>query len=134
MLLLPMAFCLLFKFWPMTGLVMAFKNFKIIKGIWGSPWNGFDNFQYLFSRSESIGVILQTLKLNLFDLLFGFPMPILLAIMLNEVRSKTFKRVTQTIIYLPHFLSWVIIASIYIMMLKTETGMLNIIASNLGSQ
>ena len=134
MLLLPMAFCLLFKYWPMTGLAMAFKNFKIVKGIWGSPWNGMDNFNYLFSRPESIGVILQTLKLNVLDLAIGFPMPILLAVMLNEVRSKSFKRITQTVIYLPHFLSWVIIASLFIAMLRTETGMLNVIAANMGGQ
>ena len=132
MLLFPMAFCLLFKYWPMTGLAMAFKNFKIVKGIWGSPWNGIDNFKYLFSRPESVGVILQTLKLNLLDLAIGFPMPILLAIMLNEVRNKAFKRITQTVIYLPHFLSWVIIASLFIAMLRTETGMLNVIAANMG--
>ena len=134
MLVLPMAFCLLFKYWPMTGLVMAFKNFKIIRGIWGSPWNGLDNFSYLFSKPESVGVILQTLKLNLLDLAVGFPMPIILAIMLNEVRSKSFKRITQTVIYLPHFLSWVIIASLFISMLRTETGMLNVIASNMGGK
>ena len=132
MLILPMAFCLVFKYWPMTGLVMAFKNFKIIRGIWGSPWNGIDNFTYLFSRAESVSVILQTLKLNVFDLLFGFPMPIILAVMLNEVRNKTFKRVTQTVIYLPHFLSWVIIASLFIMLLRTETGILNVITASLG--
>ncbi len=132
MLVLPMAFCLLFKYWPMTGLVMAFKNFKIMRGIWGSPWNGLENFQYLFSRSESVGVILQTLKLNVLDLAVGFPMPIILAVMLNEVRSKPFKRITQTVIYLPHFLSWVIIASLFIAMLRTETGMLNVLAMNMG--
>ena len=132
MMALPMAFCLLFKYWPMTGLVMAFKNFKMMRGIWGSDWNGFKNFEYLFSRSESVTVILQTLKLNLMDLLFGFTMPIILSIMLNEVRSKSFKRITQTVIYLPHFLSWVIIASLFIMLLRTETGMVNIIAAGLG--
>ncbi len=132
MLILPTAFCLLFKYWPMTGLVMAFKNFKMMRGIWGSEWNGLANFEYLFSRSESIGVILQTLKLNLLDLLFGFTMPIILSIMLNEVRSKAFKRITQTVIYLPHFLSWVIISSLFIMLLRTETGMINIIAMSMG--
>ena len=132
MLVLPTAFCLLFKYWPMSGLVMAFKNFKIMRGIWGSPWNGFDNFAYLFNRPDSVGVILQTLKLNLLDLVFGFTMPILLSIMLNEVRSKTFKRITQTVIYLPHFLSWVIISSLFIMLLRTETGMINVIAASMG--
>ena len=132
MLALPMAFCLLFKYWPMTGLVMAFKDFGMIEGIWASPFNGTENFRDLFSRSESVGVIWQTLKLNLLDLLFGFPMPIILAVMLNEVSSKLFKRVTQTVIYLPHFLSWVIISSIFLMLLKTETGMINVIAANMG--
>lgn len=134
MLVLPMAFCLLFKYWPMTGLAMAFKDYKVVRGIWGSKWNGFSNFQYLFSRAESIGVILQTLKLNLLDLLFGFPMPIILAIMINECRSKAFKRITQTVIYLPHFLSWVIIASMFIMLLRTETGIVNIVSASLGGQ
>ena len=134
MLIIPLAFCLLFKYWPMTGLAMAFKNFKIIRGVWGSPWNGFDNFKYLFSRPDSIKVILQTLKLNVFDLAFGFPMPIILAVMLAEVRNKTFKRVTQTVLYLPHFLSWVIIASIFTTMLRTQTGIINVITANLGGQ
>ena len=132
MLLLPVGFCLLFKYWPMTGLVMAFKDFGMMNGIWGSPWNGLENFRYLFSRSDSVGVILQTLKLNVLDLAFGFPMPIILAIMLNEVSSKSFKRVTQTVIYLPHFLSWVIIASLFITMLRTETGMINTISFSMG--
>ena len=134
MLLLPTAFCLLFKYWPMTGLVMALKNFKMMRGIWGSEWNGFANFEYLFSKSESIGVILQTLKLNLFDLAFGFTMPIILSILLNEVRSKPFKRITQTVIYLPHFLSWVIIASLFIMLLRTETGIVNVLIANMGGE
>ncbi len=134
MLVLPMAFCLLFKYWPMTGLTMAFKDYKVVRGIWGSKWNGLANFRYLFSRPESVGVILQTLKLNLLDLLFGFPMPIILAVMINECRSKLFKRVTQTVIYLPHFLSWVIIASMFIMLLKTETGIVNIMAASLGGK
>ena len=132
MLILPTAFCLLFKYWPMTGLVMAFKNFKMMLGIWGSEWNGLDNFRYLFGRAESIGVILQTLKLNLLDLAFGFTMPIILSLLLNEVRSKAFKRITQTVIYLPHFLSWVIISSLFIMLLRTETGMINIITTRMG--
>ena len=129
MLLLPVGFCLLFKYWPMTGLVMAFKDFGMMEGIWGSPWNGVENFRYLFSRADSVNVILQTLKLNVLDLVFGFPMPIILAIMLNEVSGKSFKRVTQTVIYLPHFLSWVIIASLFITMLRTETGMINTISA-----
>ncbi len=133
MLLLPTAFCLLFKYWPMTGLVMAFKNFKMMRGIWGSAWNGLDNFTYLFSRAESVTVILQTLKLNLLDLLFGFSMPIILSLLLNEVRSKAFKRITQTVIYLPHFLSWVIIASVALSLFKPETGLVNILLRNMGA-
>lgn len=132
MLVLPLAFCILFKYVPMRGLVLAFKDFKVIKGINGSKWNGMANFTYLFSKSESVNVILQTLKLNLLDLAFGFPMPIILAVMLNEVRNKAFKRITQTIIYLPHFLSWVIIGSVFMMLLKTDSGMLNIMIAGIG--
>lgn len=134
LLLLPMSFCILFRFVPMRGLVLAFKNYKVIKGISGSPWCGFDNFKYLFNKPESVNVILQTLKLNLLDLAFGFPMPILLAVMLNEVRSTAFKRITQTVIYLPHFLSWVIIGSIFMMLLKTDSGMINVMIGQAGGQ
>lgn len=134
LLLIPLAFCILFKFVPMRGLVLAFKDYKVIKGISGSAWCGMKNFQYLFSKPESVSVILQTLKLNLLDLAFGFPMPILLAIMLNEVKNSAFKRVTQTVIYLPHFLSWVIISSIFMMLLKTDSGMINVLIAQAGGQ
>lgn len=134
MLIFPMAFCLLFRYVPMRGLVLAFKDFKVIRGVNGSPWNGLDNFIQLFSKGESLNVILQTLKLNLLDLLFGFPMPIILAVMLNEIRNKTFKRVTQTVIYLPHFLSWVIIGSVFMMLLKTDSGMINILIAKMGGE
>lgn len=134
MLVLPLSFCILFKYVPMRGLVLAFKDFKVIRGISGSPWNGLENFSYLFSKGESLNVILQTLKLNLLDLAFGFPMPVILAVMLNEIGNKTFKRVTQTVIYLPHFLSWVIIGSIFMMLLKTDSGMLNVILASMGGQ
>ena len=134
LLLIPLAFCILFKYVPMRGLVLAFKDYKVIKGINGSAWCGMKNFQYLFSKPESVSVILQTLKLNLLDLAFGFPMPILLAIMLNEVKNSAFKRVTQTVIYLPHFLSWVIISSIFMMLLKTDSGMINVLIAQAGGQ
>lgn len=132
LLLPPTIFCFVFKYLPMSGLVMAFKNYKVILGPWASPWNGLDNFRYIFSRSESINVILNTLKLNVLDLIFAFPMPILLSLLINETGSRLFKRTVQTIIYLPHFLSWVIIASIFTMLLKTESGMVNIILGNMG--
>lgn len=112
LLLLPIAFVLLFKYGSYTGLVVAFKDYKILKGFGASDWVGFQNFVKVFNTRDFSRALRNTLLLNGLDLLFGFPAPILLALMLNEVRNRYFKRVTQTLLYLPHFLSWVIIGAI----------------------
>ncbi|WP_246096689.1 ABC transporter permease [Paenibacillus sinopodophylli] len=125
LLLLPgLAALLLFKYLPMYGVVIAFKDFNLISGIWGSPWAGFKHFEELFRAPKFYSVLENTLLINFYKLVFQFPLPILLALMINEVRNLMFKRFAQTITYLPHFLSWVIISAVFINVLSPQTGIL----------
>lgn len=115
---------LVFKYGPIAGLVVAFKQYNFADGIWGSPWVGLHQFELLFSNPLTMQIIRNTLVLSLLSILVGFPFPIVLAIMLNEVRKTWFKRSVQTLVYLPHFLSWVIIGGI-VVTLFSSTGFLN---------
>ncbi|QSF44278.1 ABC transporter permease [Paenibacillus tianjinensis] len=123
--LFPLAFVIVFKYLPMTGLVIAFKDYKIARGFWGSEWVGFQIFQEIFSKPDFARAVRNTLLLNILDLCFSFTMPIVLAILLNEVKSVRFKRVNQTLLYLPHFLSWVIIGAIGYQLLSEGSGVVN---------
>ncbi|RAV13346.1 ABC transporter permease [Paenibacillus contaminans] len=107
-------FCIffLFAYVPIYGLQIAFKDFHVLEGVWGSPWVGFDNFQRLFTGHGFTNALRNTIVISLLKYLITFPAPIILALMLNEVRNVMFRRVIQTISYLPHFFSWVILASI----------------------
>jgi putative aldouronate transport system permease protein len=135
LLLLPgLLVLLLFKYTPMFGVVIAFKDYNLFDGIWGSPWAGFKYFEELFANPKFYTVLGNTLLINLYKLVFQFPLPIILALMINEVRHLPFKRVTQTITYLPHFLSWVIISAIFINLLSPQTGILREIFAILGMQ
>ncbi|MCL1854111.1 MAG: ABC transporter permease subunit [Clostridia bacterium] len=125
LLIIPMAFVLLFKFGPMAGLIIAFKDYKIARGFWGSDWAGFQEFQKLFAHRDFWPALRNTLLLNSLDLALGFPMPILLALALNEARIKWLKRTTQTLLYLPHFLSWVVIGALAYQLFGLGNGMLN---------
>jgi putative aldouronate transport system permease protein len=131
---LPMAFVALFKFGPMFGLIIAFKEYRIARGFWGSPWVGFKIFQDIFSHRLFIPALRNTLLLNVLDLVLGFPTPILLALLLNEVNSKLFKRTSQTLLYLPHFLSWVIIGALAYQLFSVNTGMVNNLIENMGGK
>jgi len=128
----PVIMVLIFKYAPMGGLVIAFKDYKILKGFAGSDWAGFSNFIKAFSNKDFFRALRNTLMLNGMDLLFGFPMPIILAIMLNEVRTVWYKKLNQTLLYLPHFLSWVIIAGIAYQLLQPHTGLVNILLRKAG--
>ncbi len=130
--LLPLAFTLLFKYGSMTGLVIAFKDYKILKGFWGSEWVGFEVFQKVFHHRNFIKAVRNTLLLNSLDLIFGFPMPIILALILNEIRVRWFKRITQTLLYLPHFLSWIIIGAIGYQLFSLNNGIINTLIENMG--
>lgn len=121
---------IIFKYLPMLGTIMAFQNFKFAKGFTGSEWVGLKNFIRLFSSSDFYMILRNTLLLNVASVIFGFPIPVILAIFLNEVKGKIFKRVTQSIMYLPHFMSWVVLGGILIEMLSPSTGVVNMILKN----
>jgi putative aldouronate transport system permease protein len=129
---LPMLFLLLFKFGPMFGLVIAFKDYRIARGFWGSNWVGFKVFTDVFSHRLFMPALRNTLLLNLLDLVMGFPMPIILALLLNEIGAKWFKKTTQTLLYLPHFLSWVIIGALAYQLFSANYGMINNVLESLG--
>jgi putative aldouronate transport system permease protein len=125
-LLLPgLIYLVVFKYAPMWMLIIAFQDFNPWVGITGSAWVGFKHFQYLLSDPMFYLMLRNTLAINLMSLLFYFPLPIFLALLLNEVRHNTFKRFNQTIFYFPHFLSWVIIASLTFFVLSVDVGVIN---------
>jgi len=109
-----MLYFIIFAYIPMVGNIMAFQRFSPAKGIFGSPWVGLDNFRDFFSSYYFVRLIRNTFLISVYDLIFGFPAPILLALLLNEVNNKYFKRSIQTITYMPHFLSLVVVAGIII--------------------
>jgi len=134
MLLPGVIYFLVFRYWPIYGLVIAFKNFRVLEGITASPWVGFQNFQALFDSPLFMRALRNTLVISALKLVIGFPMPILLALMLNEVRHGGVKRIIQTVSYLPHFLSWVIIYAILIALLSPARGLVNQTVIGLGGQ
>ncbi|TDF94203.1 sugar ABC transporter permease [Paenibacillus piri] len=125
-------FLILFKLGPLWGLLLAFQDYSPFKGIAGSDWVGFKHFIELFESANFYTMLRNTLIINLFGLVFNFPLPILLALMLNEVRHELFKKLNQSIVYLPHFLSWVIVASMTFFILSTDVGIVNKIFKSLG--
>ncbi|MFK7697412.1 ABC transporter permease [Paenibacillus sp. HJGM_3] len=132
-LLIPcVVYFFIFNYIPMYGVIMAFKDFNFAKGILGSPWVGLDNFRYMFGLSDFYQVFWNSFYLGILRLVFGFPFPILLALFLNEMRSMIFQRVSQTIIYLPHFISWVVIGGILVNFLSPTWGVVNIFLGKFG--
>jgi len=125
-------FYAVFSYAPMYGITIAFKDFMLSKGVLGSPWIGFDHFQTLFALDKFWSVFYNTFYINLLKLIWGFPAPLILALLLNEVRRALFKRTVQTIIYLPYFISWVTIAGIVTAFLSVEDGLLNKIILAMG--
>lgn len=121
-----------FKYFPMGGLVIAFQDYQPFQGILGSPWVGFKHFVRLFTEPTFFMLLRNTLILFAMNIVFFFPLPILLALMLNEVRHKFFKNAIQTIIYIPHFMSWVIIVSITYVFLTVDGGVLNELLAAVG--
>jgi len=125
-------FLLIFKYAPIYGLVIAFQDFNIFKGIGGSEWVGLLQFERLFSSPDFIQVLSNTLIISVYKIVLLFPIPIMIAILLNEVRKMWFKRSIQTIIYLPHFLSWVVIAGLFVNVLSPSGGIVNQLIVYLG--
>lgn len=125
MLLPTILWFIVFLYKPMYGLQIAFKDYSIFRGVAGSPWVGFEHFETLFSNDQFLRAIGNTIKISALNLLFGFPAPIILALMFNEVLHATYKRTAQTIVYLPHFISSVIIAGIVITAFSPTAGIVN---------
>ena len=124
MILPGLLFILIFKYMPLGGITIAFKEFLPGKGIWGSPWVGLENFEYMLALPDSKLVMWNTLFIAAAKILINFPVPIIISILLNEVKNHRFKRSVQTIIYLPYFISWVILAGI-IQDLFAKEGLIN---------
>lgn len=122
---------LTFKYIPLLGNVIVFQNYDMFKGIWGSKWVGFDHFVTLFTYYDFLRILKNTLILSFYRLIFGFPAPLILAILLNEIRHMFFKRSIQTFLYFPHFLSWVIVGGIFIRLIDVN-GIINDLISMLG--
>lgn len=134
MILPGILYFLIYKYLPMYGLIIAFQDYKPYLGISGSEWVGLEHFKRLFSEPDFWMIFGNTLFLFLLQLVIFFPIPIILALMLNEVRNLPFKRTVQTIIYIPHFMSWVIIVSICYVILTLDGGVVNGILESLGFQ
>ena len=132
MVLVPIVYYIVFCYKPMYGLVIAFQKYNLFKGVAGSKWVGWDNFEFVFSMRDFPIALGNTLILNFLDLLFGFPVPIVLAIMLNEMRMVRVKKIFQTVLYLPHFLSWVIIGGMVLVIFAPTTGIINATLLKLG--
>ena len=121
-----------FAYAPLYGIQIAFKEYMFNKGIWGSKWIGFDNFRLLFLVGSFREIFVNTIIISFYKLVWGFPAPIIFAILLSELRSKRFLKSVQTISYLPHFLSWVILAGLFMQFLSPSTGPVNVLISSLG--
>lgn len=132
LLLVPLTLVFLFNYAAYPGLRMAFMNFKPAKGYAGSAWVGWETFAKVFKDADFSKALRNSIVFNLLDLAVGFPMPIILALMLNELRYQKFKKVTQTILYLPHFLSWAIVGAVAYSLFKPNTGLVNILLMRMG--
>ncbi|NHN32707.1 ABC transporter permease [Paenibacillus agricola] len=124
----------IFKFIPMWGILIAFQDYNPFAGMMKSKWVGFQYFQDLFGYDHFYVLLRNTLGINFMNLILYFPVPILMALMLNEVRHEVFKRVSQSIFYLPHFLSWVVVAGLTFFMISTDVGAVNKLLHDWGMQ
>jgi putative aldouronate transport system permease protein len=133
LLILPVvAYFIIFHYLPMYGVQIAFKDFLAVKGIGGSPWVGLKHFERFFNSFYAWRLIRNTVGLSLYQLVVAFPIPIILALLINEVRHNRFKRVVQTVTYAPHFLSTVVMVGIILVFLSPKNGMINLVIVALG--
>ncbi|WP_318615855.1 ABC transporter permease [Sporosarcina sp. YIM B06819] len=132
MLLFPVIMMFIFNYLPMYGVIIAFKDFSPGLGIWGSPWNDFAHFERMFSDFLFIRALKNTIVISFLKIFIAFPAPIIFAILLNEIRSPKFLKVTQSISYLPHFMSWVILSAMIIEIFSPQRGIVNFIITVFG--
>ncbi|MDR1599633.1 MAG: ABC transporter permease subunit [Oscillospiraceae bacterium] len=129
-----LAFLILFKYIPIYGVVMAFQDFKFKTGVFGSPFNHFKHFVTLFSSDRFYRVLTNSITLSSMRLVASFPVPVLLALLLNEIHARWFKRCSQTLMYLPHFISWVVLSGIVVNFLSMNDGLVNDLIQALGGK
>ncbi len=128
----PLLFFLIFKYYPMLNAVLAFKDYNVIKGIWGSPWVGFKHFELFFKNPLFWTLLKNTLLLSGYLILAGFPIPIILALMINELRGKRFKKFVQMVTFAPYFISTVVMVSIVMLFLSPRLGFANVVLNYFG--
>jgi putative aldouronate transport system permease protein len=133
LMLVPMAlYYIIFHYAPMYGATIAFKKFNPMVGIMGSSWIGFAHFKQLFSLDKFYQVFWNTVRISFIRIIFGFPVPLIVALMLNEIKSSFLKRSIQTAIYIPHFISWVVLGGILVNLLSADSGIVNTLIKALG--
>lgn len=132
MLLPALLYILLFAYKPMYGLLIAFQDYSVKRGVWGSEWVGLKNFQRVFSSYWFPIILKNTLKLSLLSLILGFPFPVILALFANELKSAKVKKTFQTVSYAPHFISTVVICGMVTLFLNPNTGVINLAIRALG--
>ena len=133
--LLPtVVYFLLFRFYPLYGLQLAFKNYRILDGIGGSPWVGLDNFRRFFSTADFGKLMWNTLGVSVFTLVFTFPLPIILALLLNQLPSLKYKKLVQTTVYAPHFISTVVMVGMIFLFTSPSSGVINKIIEAAGGK
>jgi len=131
----PLIYIIIFRYIPMTYIQIAFKKYSIVQNVWEMEWagnHGFEFFIKAFKNRDFLYALRNTLMLNLLDLVIGFPAPIILALLLNELSFKRFKKLTQTIVYMPHFLSWIIISGLALQLFAPSNGLVNIVLNKMG--
>lgn len=132
MLIPVVAYYIIFKYVPMYGIVMAFQDYNVFQGVFGSEWVGFEVFQRIFNNSNFWSAVKNTLLLNILTLVVNFPLTIIVSLMLNEIMGMKFKKVAQSILYLPHFVSWVVVAGIATNMFAQRDGTINLLLNSIG--
>lgn len=132
LLLLPgILYFIIYRYIPMAGLIVAFQDYNPFVGFFGSDWVGFKHFSRMFDNEEVLRVLMNTIQISLLQIFVAFPVSIVLALMLNEMRNEAYKRLIQSMIYLPHFLSWVVVVGIFVVFTRGE-GLINSLLSNFG--
>lgn len=132
MLLVPVILVLIFSYIPMAGIVIAFQDFDPFKGIFGSKWVGWDNYRYILMMPDTFKILYNTVFIAIWKIVLNLAVPILVSLLLNELKCKKFVRSVQTIIYLPHFISWVILAGVFIDILSPSNGIVNKVLNAVG--
>jgi len=132
LMVLPLLYYIIFQYIPIYGVSIAFQDYMPGKPFIGNPWIGLKNFELVFSSRPFLEALRNTVLISFYKIIFGFPFPIMIALLLNELRAIKFKKIVQTLIYFPHFVSWVIIGAIILTFFSVNDGLLNVVLKNMG--